>query len=53
MVYAADIVTDGKTATTVNTSGNKTTITTGTIDGDNAFNSFEKFNVAEGDELHL
>jgi filamentous hemagglutinin family protein len=53
MVYAADIVTDGKTATTVNTSGNKTTITTGTIDGDNAFNSFEKFNVAEGDELDL
>ena len=46
------IVTDGRTATTV--IGNGTVnITTGTIRGSNAFNSFSRFDVGSGDTVNL
>ncbi|MFA5581399.1 MAG: leukotoxin LktA family filamentous adhesin, partial [Paracoccaceae bacterium] len=45
--YADAIVADGRTDTQIVTSGNITDITTGTIHGGNAFNSFERFSVEQ------
>lgn len=50
---AQAIVADGRTATTVSTSGTVTNITTGTIRAANAFNSFSVFNVAQGTTANL
>lgn len=50
---AQAIVADGRTATTVSTSGSVTNITTGTIRAANAFNSFSVFNVAQGTTANL
>ena len=52
-IQAAPIVTDGATNTKVNTVGNQTDITTSTIKGKNAFNSFSKFNVNQGHTVNL
>lgn len=50
---AQQIVTSGLTATTLNTIGNTTDVTTATIKGGNAFNSFTKFNVDQGNVVNL
>ena len=42
------IVADGRTQTAVANHGAVTNITTGTVRGNNAFNSFSTFNVAQG-----
>lgn len=47
------IVPDGNTATHVGTSGANTQVTTGTVRGQNAFNSFSRFNVGSGDTVNL
>ena len=49
------IETDGRTATSIDTNGDTTRITTGTTRGDNAFNSFSHFQVGKGHvaNLHL
>ena len=39
---------DGRTATQQTVVGTRTDITTGTVKGDNAFNSFSRFEVAQG-----
>ncbi|MEW5818545.1 MAG: leukotoxin LktA family filamentous adhesin [Cyanobacteriota bacterium] len=51
--YAQQIVPDGYTDTKLNISGNVTDISTTTIQGKNAFNSFSKFNVNKGKEVNL
>jgi len=48
VVMAQQIVADGKTQTQVSVNGNVTDITTSTISGQNAYNSFNYFNVDEG-----
>ena len=53
LVYAADIVIDGKTETQVIVSNNITDITTNTISGVNAINSFKIFNVAQSNVVNL
>ncbi|MEC5399591.1 leukotoxin LktA family filamentous adhesin [Uliginosibacterium sp. H1] len=51
---AADIVTDGRTQTNLSGSGGGVTdITTGTVRGNNAFNSFSRFNVGNGETVNL
>src|SRR5690554_5977131 len=52
-VSAAEIIPDGKTATNLETNNNIIDITTGTIEGVNAFNSFEIFNVGQADVVNL
>ncbi len=47
------IVTDGKTQTTVTTNGNITGVTTGTVLGSNGYNSFRTFNVDQGYTVNL
>jgi hypothetical protein len=47
------IVTDGRTATAVTTSGNVTSVTTSTVSGANAFNSFSQFGVGQGNTVNL
>ncbi|MET0446534.1 MAG: leukotoxin LktA family filamentous adhesin, partial [Pseudorhodoplanes sp.] len=47
------IVTDGQTATNVRVNGSTTTITTQTMSGGNAFNSFKTFSAAEGNTVNL
>jgi len=47
------IITDGRTATTVTTNGSVTNITTNTIVGQNAFNSFSQFKVGAGNTANL
>jgi len=47
------IVPDGRTATTVQTSGTTTNITTSTVSGANAFNSFSQFGVGAGNTVNL
>lgn len=51
--YAQQIITDGNTSTTLNTNGTITDVTTTTIKGNNAFNSFTKFNVDTGNTVNL
>ncbi|MCB1321688.1 MAG: leukotoxin LktA family filamentous adhesin, partial [Leptospiraceae bacterium] len=50
---AAQIITDGNTATTLSVNGDVTDITTATIQNDTAFNSFKKFNVDRGNTVNL
>ena len=50
---AQQIVTDGRTATNLSTHGNVTDVTTGTVRGANAFNSFARFNVDAGNIVNL
>ncbi|MCD0419854.1 leukotoxin LktA family filamentous adhesin [Rubrivivax sp. JA1024] len=45
---AVNIVPDGRTATSVATNGAVGTVTTNTISGTNAFNSFSKFQIGQG-----
>ena len=52
-VYAQQIITDGNTNTTLNVNGTVTDVTTTTIKGPNAFNSFSKFNVNAGNTVNL
>jgi len=47
------ILPDGNTATQVGVSGNTSQVTTATIRGDNAFNSFSRFSVGSGDTVNL
>src|SRR3954462_10262818 len=47
------IVTDGRTQTTLQTSGNVTNVMTSTISGANAFNSFSQFGVGRGNTVNL
>lgn len=42
------IIPDGRTATTVTTNGSVSTVTTGTVSGPNAFNSFSQFQIGRG-----
>ncbi len=48
-----DIVPDGRTATTVQISGHRTTISTATISGGDAFNSFQNFAIGSGNTVNL
>ena len=50
---AQGIVADGRTQTAVANHGAVTNITTGTVRGNNAFNSFSTFNVAQGQTANL
>ena len=47
------IVTDGRTATTLTQAGAVTDITTATVRGNNAFNSFTRFNIGSGQTVNL
>ncbi|RCK41447.1 hypothetical protein TH25_23770, partial [Thalassospira profundimaris] len=47
------IVTDGNTATNLNVHGNVTDVTTSTIQGKSALNSFSKFDVYQGNTVNL
>ncbi|MES1149069.1 MAG: leukotoxin LktA family filamentous adhesin, partial [Bradyrhizobium guangdongense] len=47
------IVPDGRTGTSLQTSGNVTNVTTSTISGANAFNSFSQFSVGQGNTVNL
>ena len=51
--YAQQIIIDGNTNTSLNINGSITDITTNTIKGNNAFNSFSKFNVNSGNIVNL
>lgn len=51
--FSQSIITDGRTVTTLSTSGNTTNITTTTTRDGNAFNSFSKFNVDSGKTVNL
>ena len=53
MAYAEQIVPDGRTQTQLTTRGNVTDITTSTILGKNAYNSFNKFDVYSGNVANL
>jgi hypothetical protein len=48
-----DIVPDGRTLTTVNITGHTTTISTATISGGDAFNSFQNFAISSGNTVDL
>ncbi|MEW5819805.1 MAG: leukotoxin LktA family filamentous adhesin, partial [Cyanobacteriota bacterium] len=50
---AQQIITDGKTSTSLINNGNITDISTSTIKGNNAFNSFSKFNVENDNIVNL
>lgn len=47
------IVPDGRTGTSLQTSGNVTNVTTSTVSGNNAFNSFSQFSVGQGNTVNL
>lgn len=51
--HANQIITDGRTQTSLQTSGNVTNITTSTVSGANAFNSFSQFGVGQGNTVNL
>ncbi|MFW6287833.1 MAG: leukotoxin LktA family filamentous adhesin, partial [bacterium] len=48
-----EIISDGNTDTSINSNGNITDITTGTISQNTGFNSFEKFNIDNGNIVNL
>ncbi len=52
-VWAAEIIIDGKTATSLSVNSNITDVTTATIHGNTGFNSFSTFNVGHGDVVNL
>lgn len=47
------IVPDGRTSTSLQTSGSVTNVTTSTVSGANAFNSFSQFSVGQGNTVNL
>ncbi|UEM16076.1 leukotoxin LktA family filamentous adhesin [Bradyrhizobium barranii subsp. barranii] len=47
------ITPDGRTGTSLQTSGSVTNVTTSTISGNNAFNSFSQFSVGRGNTVNL
>ncbi len=47
------IVPDGRTGTSLQTSGSVTNVTTSTVSGANAFNSFSQFSVGQGNTVNL
>ncbi|MBR0688118.1 leukotoxin LktA family filamentous adhesin [Bradyrhizobium manausense] len=47
------IVPDGRTGTSLQTSGSVTNVTTSTVSGVNAFNSFSQFSVGQGNTVNL
>ncbi|AWM00458.1 leukotoxin LktA family filamentous adhesin [Bradyrhizobium amphicarpaeae] len=47
------IVPDGRTGTSLQTSGSVTNVTTSTVSGNNAFNSFSQFSVGQGNTVNL
>ncbi len=47
------IVPDGRTGTSLQTSGSVTSVTTSTVSGANAFNSFSQFGVGQGNTVNL
>src|SRR5579864_4574751 len=47
------IVPDGRTGTALHTSGSVTNVTTSTVAGANAFNSFSQFGVGQGNTVNL
>ena len=47
------IIPDGRTQTGLQTSGNVTNVTTSTVSGPNAFNSFSQFGVGQGNTVNL
>ncbi|WP_441235065.1 leukotoxin LktA family filamentous adhesin [Bradyrhizobium sp. 930_D9_N1_4] len=50
----ANVITpDGRTGTSLQTSGGVTNVTTSTISGNNAFNSFSQFSVGQGNTVNL
>lgn len=51
--FAQQIITDGRTQTQLVTKGSFTGITTTTIQNGNAFNSFSRFNVDQGNTVNL
>ena len=51
--YSQQIIIDGKTNTKLNTFNDTTSVTTTTIKNNNAFNSFNKFNVNPGKIVNL
>ena len=53
MAAQPPIVTDGRTATQLSTAGSTTNITTQTVQGVNAYNSFSRFNVEAGQTVNL
>ncbi|MCB1760831.1 MAG: leukotoxin LktA family filamentous adhesin [Gammaproteobacteria bacterium] len=53
MLWAAQIVTDGRTQTRVARSGTTTDIQTATVRGNNAYNSFHHFGVNPGETVNL
>jgi filamentous hemagglutinin family protein len=53
MLHAQQIVTDGRTQTTLSVNGAVTNVTTATIANGNAFNSFSKFDVNTGNTVNL
>jgi len=52
-LQAAEITPDGRTATSVSVNGNVSDVTTGTVSGVNAYNSFSRFNVDQPDVVNL
>ncbi|NTV29752.1 MAG: leukotoxin LktA family filamentous adhesin, partial [Candidatus Omnitrophica bacterium] len=53
ITFADQIIPDGQTQTTLEINQNITDITTASIHGANAFNSFEKFDVYQGNTVNL
>jgi hypothetical protein len=50
----ANVITpDGRTGTSVQTSGSVTNVTTSTVSGNSAFNSFSQFSVGQGNTVNL
>ncbi|MGL9622638.1 leukotoxin LktA family filamentous adhesin, partial [Bradyrhizobium sp. U531] len=47
------ILPDGRTGTSLQTSGSVTNVTTSTVSGNNAFNSFSQFSVGQGNTVNL
>lgn len=53
MAAGPDILTDGRSRTVLNTQGLTTDISTSTISGQNAINSFVRFNIGSGQTVNL
>ncbi|HET8791058.1 MAG TPA: hypothetical protein VFM75_07595, partial [Modicisalibacter sp.] len=53
LALANTITPDGRTATVVDVNGTLTNITTGTVRGANAFNSFRDFQITSGNTVNL
>ena len=51
--FADTITTDGRTQTQLTTNGNVTDVTTRTVQGVNALNSFHRFNIGNGQTVNL